>query len=518
MSRSNLIFLVACGAVWAFLHQIIAVQNRAVVVEDHRQTWRAPLVRIRPAGQGERSLPIKVLLIHGLSASKAAMKQMAGELARWGCDCYLVDLPGHGDSRENFSFEATVSAINQVVLELLTAPNDADHSSTPLVVIGHSFGARVAFGAAERHPRIAGVIALSPAAEAFAPKQVPLLIVTGEFDFPFVRRGAAFLYEQVTGARLPRLDAPGQWQSSTGLSRLVVLPWTDHSQTLFKAGSLNEIKRLLTRVSPDVAKGSFSPRAFWVRFQLRVLFCLFSLLIWFPLVALMVDLVMPARREHSSNSTLSPIEGELRVVWAYAFAAALTILFLMRINPWERLGLLGGDYLTGLLCTAGVVGLAVLRPHWKSANNEWRALLCSLLAWLIFVLGCSPWITTEFVHLDLSAIRFWRLPWISLSVVPFFALDELVSRRSLQGLGTARIVMFHLCTRFILAIALLLGFFVLRNGQFLVVLVLPGLLLTSLLCWCLAAWIHRNTGSVAASGLFGALATGWFFSVFFAQL
>jgi hypothetical protein len=78
--------------------------------------------------------------------------------------------------------------------------------------------------------------------------------------------------------------------------------------------------------------------------------------------------------------------------------------------------------------------------------------------------------------------------------------------------------MFHLSTRFILAITLLLGFFVLRNGQFLVVLLLPGLLLTSLLCWCLAAWIHRKTGSIAASGLFGALATGWFFSVFFAQL
>ena len=206
------------------------------------------------------------------------------------------------------------------------------------------------------------------------------------------------------------------------------------------------------------------------------------------------------------------------MVWTYAFAAALAILFLMRVNPWERLGLLGGDYLTGLLCATGVVGLATLRPDWKSANNEWRAVLCSLLAWLILVLGCLPWITTEFVHLDMSSTRFWRLPWISLSVLPFFLLDELVSRRNLQGLGSARIVMFHFSTRFILAIALLLGFFVLRNGQFLVVLILPGLLLTSLLCWCLAAWIHRNTGSVAASGLFGALATGWFFSVFFAQL
>ena len=78
--------------------------------------------------------------------------------------------------------------------------------------------------------------------------------------------------------------------------------------------------------------------------------------------------------------------------------------------------------------------------------------------------------------------------------------------------------MLHLASRFVLAITLLLGFFVLRNGQFLVVLILPGLLLTSLLCWCMAAWIHRETDSVAASALFAALSTGWFFSVFFAQL
>ncbi len=51
MSRSNLIFLAACGAVWLLLYQMIAVQNRALVVEDHRQAGRAPLLRIRPAGR-----------------------------------------------------------------------------------------------------------------------------------------------------------------------------------------------------------------------------------------------------------------------------------------------------------------------------------------------------------------------------------------------------------------------------------------------------------------------------------
>src|SRR6185295_6006256 len=152
--------------------------------------------------------------------------------------------------------------------------------------------------------------------------------------------------------------------------------------------------------------------------QLRAVFCILPILIWFPVVALLVDLVMPGRREPSTF--ISAPEGRFTLVWVYAFAALLAILFLLWMNPWERLGLLGGDYLTGLLCATGVVGLVTLRPDWKSANNEWRAVLCSLLSWLILVLGCLPWITTEFVHLDLSSTRFWRLPWISLSVLPFF--------------------------------------------------------------------------------------------------
>ena len=519
MSRANLIFLATCGAAWLLFYQLIAAQNRAFVVEDRPQSGRSPLLRIRPAGRVAQTLPVKVLLIHGLSASKSAMRQMAAELARWGSDCYLIDLPGHGDSPERFSFEATVRATDQAVRELLSGANDANSSSPSLVLIGHSFGARAALGAAQHHPRIAAVIALSPAAESFAPKaMVPLLIVLGEFDFPFVRRGAAFLYEQVTGARLPRLDEPGQWQISTGSSRLVVLPWTDHSQTLFKASSLHEIKMWLTRVSSAIAEVPFSPRAFWVRTHLRAVFCILSLLIWFPVVALLVDLLMPGRMEPSSNPFSSVPKRRFTLVWVYAFASPLAVLFLLWMNPWERLGLLGGDYLTGLLCATGVLGLTALQPEWKNADGKWQALLCSLLAWLILVVGCSPYITAEFVYLDLNAIRFRLFPWISLSVLPFFILDEQVCRRMLQDLSTARIVMFHLSTRFILAITLLLGFFVLRNGQFLVVLLLPGLLLTSFLCWCLTAWIYRKTGSVAASGVFGALATGWFFSVFFAQL
>jgi hypothetical protein len=55
----------------------------------------------------------------------------------------------------------------------------------------------------------------------------------------------------------PDLTSRASGKTPQGLIRLVVLPWTDHSQTLFKAGSLNEIKRWLTRVSPEITKGFF---------------------------------------------------------------------------------------------------------------------------------------------------------------------------------------------------------------------------------------------------------------------
>lgn len=516
MSRANLIFLTSCVSAWVLLYLWIALQNRDLVVEDRLQIGGAPHLEIRPAGKAAQTLPVKILLLHGLCASKSAMRQMAAELARWGNDCHLIDLPGHGDSTEGFSLQATDSALDQTVKSLLS---EVTSDSPRLVVIGHSFGARAALSAAQRNPRITTVIALSPAAEPFSRKvKMPMLVMAGEFDFPFVRRGATFLYEQVTGIRLRGLDEPGQWEDSTTSSRLVVLPWTDHSQTLFKAASLREIEMWLARVSPASGQATFSPWAFWMRTQLRAVFCALTLLVWFPLVGLLVDLILSEREPPNSHLSITAPASPFRLVWVYAFAGLLATVSLLGMNPWARLGLMGGDYLTGLLCVTGVLGLAVLRPECNSPGNAWQALLCSALAWLILAVGCSPWITAEFVHLDLNFVRFWRFPWILLSVLPFFVLDEWICRRLLQGISKSRLVMFHLSTRFILAITLLVGFFVLRNGQFLVVLILPGLLLTSLLCWCLAAWIHQKTGSVAASGLFGALATGWFFSVFFAQL
>jgi pimeloyl-ACP methyl ester carboxylesterase len=491
---------------------------------------RVPVLNIRRT-ESQNTFPIRILLIHGLSASKSPMVQLASELARLGADCYLMDLPGHGESATTFSRISAGTVVRAVIAELLS--NDVSRSSSirklaaatssendsPLVLLGHSFGAGLAIEAGRLDSRVAGVVALSPAAEPVT-RDAParLLVLLGEFDFPFVRRGAAFLFEEATGIRLPLLEQPGCWQDSKATHRLVVLPWADHTQTIFRADSIQEIRAWLAQLNPDMGHRPFSPWAFWLRSQVRTLLCAALLLSWFPAFTWLHKWLPP------HTDVCLPPEGLQRsatpwsLLFVYLVAAGSGEFILSVIDPWGRLRLMGGGYLTGWLCLMGLAGIVLSRVSWRAARVSWQALFSGLLGSALLTVLCAPALTSSFVHLNLSAGRLWRLPIILLSVLPFYLFDEHVCRNALKGLSRRRLTFFHLSTRLVLLIALLLGFFVFQNRQFLLVLILPGLFLISLVCWCLSGWVYRHTQSIGASALFSALGTAWFFSAFFAQL
>src|SRR5258706_5419592 len=75
--------------------------------------YRTPVMRIRRRSPSEAlpglgmCNPPRLLFIHGLSASKSVMMQIAIEMAQSGAECYLIDLPGHGASLERFTWEAS---------------------------------------------------------------------------------------------------------------------------------------------------------------------------------------------------------------------------------------------------------------------------------------------------------------------------------------------------------------------------------------------------------------------------
>jgi pimeloyl-ACP methyl ester carboxylesterase len=386
-------------------------------------------------------------------------------------------------------------------------------------LIGHSFGAGLAIEAGRQNPQIAGVVAISPPGETANRTEPPrLLILLGEFDFPFVRRGAAFLYEAATGKRLPLLDTPGNWQNPENTRRLVVLPWTDHTQGIFSPWSLSEIRSWLARISPETSRTTFSPWKFWLQVRLRALFCLSPLLLWIPLAALLGDWLRlgPAGEQATASRDLAVGQGPF-LLWIYAGAGGVATLVLLAFNPWKPLNLMGGAYLSGFLFITGAIGCCLTRPVLREICFSGRSMAYSILTVLLLLGTAMPFVTAQFVHLEFPLHRLWRFPWIAASVLPFYLFDEWVCRRRLQELGWIRLTLFHFSTRLVLTMILLLGFFVLKNSQFLIVLVLPGLLLTSFLCWCFAGWICRRSGSVAASSLFSTLTTAWFFSVFFNQ-
>lgn len=75
-----------------------------------------------------------VLIIHGYGGSAAEMLPLALGLAVYGTTSVAIDLPGHGDSDELFTYDGCRKAISRE-LRLM---------ETPIAIIGHSLGARLA--------------------------------------------------------------------------------------------------------------------------------------------------------------------------------------------------------------------------------------------------------------------------------------------------------------------------------------------------------------------------------------
>src|SRR5262249_42217065 len=93
----------------------------------------------------------RILVVHGLDASKELMNVLCFGLAESGLDVYSIDLPGHGDSTSGFNGLKGKHVVETVLDRL--GPNTA--------VLGHSFGASLLMDlAAERD--FGSMVLLSP--------------------------------------------------------------------------------------------------------------------------------------------------------------------------------------------------------------------------------------------------------------------------------------------------------------------------------------------------------------------
>lgn len=393
-------------------------------------------------------------------------------------------------------------------------------------------GAALAIQAGKYEPGIAGVIAVSPAAtqvDRAAPSN--LLILLGEFDLPFVRRGAVFLFQQATGIPDTALENFQTRSSPDSSKRIVMLPWTEHSLGIFRPQALFEMASWLERFYPGI---HFDTQSSPTELLLKLSLCsllLYSLVPGFDLLHRGISLINAERsisaEDENALRERDPRPGQtqgsgwlkgLPPLWLYGLAGILSVALLLAFNPWDGLHLMGGGYLCGFLCVTGVLALSCQRPRKVTLSCSWVDLTAVLLSVVFFVCLTGPLFSRVFVHLTVSQTRFWRLPIIAASIYPFYLYDEWVSQCWITSSNRGKLILFHFSTRLLLSLILILGFFVLQNRQFLIVLILPALLILSSICWFQTWGVYSKTRSVTASAAFSALLAAWFLSIFFVQI
>src|SRR5271154_3468281 len=138
------------------------------------------------------------ILIHGLSANRRLMMYLAEDFAGHGFQSYAIDLPGHGDSRNGFSFLRAQNCATAAV-EALIQSHAIEPKST--ILIGHSMGASIAIRMADRDP-MAATIAISPG-PTIPPKRMPtnLLVFSASADLRFLKQEAQNLSDSAGGDR-----------------------------------------------------------------------------------------------------------------------------------------------------------------------------------------------------------------------------------------------------------------------------------------------------------------------------
>lgn len=171
---------------------------------------------VKPAGS--------VILLHGLSANRRLMLYLAEDFAGHGFRAYTIDLPGHGDSGDAFSF-ARAQQCATAAVESLIRSGTIEPKNT--VLLGHSMGGAIAIRMADRDPLVA-TIALSPAPMTL-PQRMPanLLVFSAGADLDVLKSAAQNLSAAAGGTRTQNDDFAQQRAFD-----LQTVPFSTHTSLL----------------------------------------------------------------------------------------------------------------------------------------------------------------------------------------------------------------------------------------------------------------------------------------------
>ena len=537
-----------------------AIRNTELPSEDFTISagrCRVPVTVVEPVrnetGGGTRRAAI---VLHGLAANRRVMRLLGESLAADDdLHVYLLDLPGHGDNTEPFSF-ARVEECAAAVAEKLI--RDGTISPTQTAIVGHSMGGAIAIRLADRVP-LAATVALSPAPMILS-RRMPanLAVFSAQYDLPALKHQAETLSQAAGGDR----DAADDFAELRAF-RLERVARANHHSVLddplvaaqaatWIAASLdpaalraNELSTWTGRVhslSSRFAGFYVAKRSYRVALIAAVapLVGAIGIILLFPL-ALDIASRRAGRNGEANNpgvkprrSAERPSSAKFRDVFdvptepiaprispalaliegsVCAFAAVLALRVAL---PLRFLHMYSGDYLASLLIIFGALLIAF---NLRAAKDAWSwkpgAFLAAVMLGFAVMLAIGAWLNWRLVDLWLNGARWWRFAALLPFCFAFSFSEEVVLGPVRRGKRRAWRLVIFLLLRFELWLAAVFAFYALGSGQVVIGVLAPALAGFSIVQRLGTDKIRASTGSAVAAAVFGAILAAWFIAAVF---
>jgi pimeloyl-ACP methyl ester carboxylesterase len=452
-----------------------------------------------------------ILLFHGISANKKIMSYLARGFAEQGLRVYVPDLPGHGRTQGSFSPTRAEQCGEALLRELLARGMiKADRT----ILAGHSMGGAIAERIAARVP-VAGLIAISPAPMRAAygltvekllfsdRPDLPShsLVVVGSLELRSMRRNAADLVATRSDGTATYVEIQGVTHVSILFNSIAMRSaqeWSSHALSLPPTTVLPSHRSLIG------ALGGF--------------------------VGILL-IAGPFLRETTGKNTKEEIAATgaavnvPRLLLEFVAGSALIVLLLRFGRPaseggpysWVPLkviGLFQGDYLASFLLFLGAL---LVMTHWRAvrmAITNSRHLLAAGFAGVVLLLLCTAWFDLTFYEAWLTAAKWSRFPFLLMAFFPYLLAEETLLGPVGEGKRGRRLAL-ALTLRLITWGAMMIGVLLLHNGEILMGLLSMYMAVFNLIQRSGMDIVRTETGSAAATALFGAILQAGFCLVIF---
>jgi pimeloyl-ACP methyl ester carboxylesterase len=468
------------------------------------------------------------IVLHGLSANRRVMTYLGEDLAGHGLRAYLLDLPGHGDNQEAFTFPRAQQCATSAVESLIRA-GKIDPRTT--ILVGHSMGAAIAIRMADREPVLA-TVAISPA-PMNSPQRMPanLLVFSGQYDLEPLVKEAKNLESAAGGER----TAPEDFAQKRAFDLQFIAHATHTSLLLDRRVAHRSELWVMQALFPSVAAETLTLNLDLATYETfsrgrrrlaGAVLGLAGLLLLFPLSATAVTWIFGKFRvaSHAPSNGDSQDDsrsdsgagwgvtrpGRILVLMEGFVCALFGVLLLNFFVPLKFLHMYTGDYLASLLLIFGLLLLLLNRLGARANFSfDFRAQLVAAVLGVGAILAVGAWLNWQLTDGWLNAPRWLRF-FALLPIVWIFAYAEEVALGPVEQ-GRRRAVRFAVAMtlRLEMWLACVLAYYKLANGQVLILLLVTVLFMFSVLQRLGTDALRRRTGSATAAVLFGAILAAW---------